>query len=340
MPPVAPRTALREAWRLDVGDYVVGAAWAHSGQRCAVGCGGGEVHVLGADGAREWLIPAHPSGLCALAWQPGGELLATAGHDGCARLWRVGQVEPVAKLQGTAGWVEHLAWSPDGRTLATASGRVVRLWHPDGAPRLETPAHASTVAGLRWSRGGDRLATIAYGGVTVWDVARGVSARELAWKGSLIALAWSPDDKVIACGSQDCSVHFWRLASGRDSEMTGYPLKPRSLVWDASSTLLATAGDATALLWDFGKGPEGTRPIELQRHELPVTALAFAPRRCALLTGAQDMGVILWEPRRTTKPVAFSFLEGEVTALAWRSDQALVLAGDSAGTVSALHLPA
>lgn len=336
----AARTALPEAWRLVLDDYLVGAAWSHDGDRCAVGGGSGAVQVFGADGARQWRIDAHRHGLAGLAWQPGGALLATAGQDGCARLWRVGQTEPVATLPGSAGWVEHLAWSPDGRTLATASGKVVRLWRPDGSPLRETPAHASTVAGMHWSRKGDQLAVIAYGAVRIWDVAKGQLARELPWKGSLVSVAWSPDGKVIACGSQDCTVHFWRLASGRDSEMSGYPLKPSALAFDATSTLLATSGDATAMLWDFGRGPEGSRPIELARHELPIRALAFAPRRCALLTGAQDMGVILWEPRRTTKPVAFAFLEGEVTALAWRGDQSLALAADSAGHLACLRIPA
>lgn len=340
MPPLSPRAALPEGWRFAAGDYVVGVDWAHGGRRCAVGCGAGAVHVLGADGARQWRIDAHEGGLCDLAWQPGGDLLATAGQDGFARLWRVGAVAPVATLGGGGAWVEHLAWSPDGRTLATTSGRVARLWEADGAPRMETPAHPSTVAGVRWGRKGERFVTIAYGGATVWDAARGASAASLPWKGSLIALAWSPDEKVVACGSQDCSVHFWRLTTGRDSEMTGYPLKPRALGWDSTSSLLATAGDTAALLWDFSKGPEGTRPIELKRHELPLTALAFAPRRCALVTGAQDMGVILWEPRRSTKPVAFAFLEGEVTSLAWRADQSMLLAADSVGTVAALHIPA
>jgi len=336
---VTPRNALTEAWRFHAEDYVIGVDWAHGGARCAVGGGAGEVTILGADGTRQWRMTAHQRGLSALAWQPGGDLLATAGQDGCARLWRVGAKEPVATLPGHGAWVEQLAWSPDGRLLATASGRVVRLWNADGSSRLETPAHASTVTGMRWGRKGDRLATIAYGGVSVWEVSRGQLSRTLPWRGSLIALAWSPDEKVIACGSQDRSVHFWRLTTGRDSEMTGYPLKPGALVWDSTSTLLGTLGDATALVWDFSKGPEGTGPLELARHQLPLTALAFAPRRCALVTGAQDMGVILWEPRRSTRPVAFAFLEGEVTSFSWRADQSLVLAGDSVGTVAALSIP-
>jgi WD40 repeat protein len=88
------------------------------------------------------------------------------------------------------------------------------------------------------------------------------------------------DAKVIACGSQDASVHFWRLKSGKDSEMTGYPFKPKALAWDRESKLLATAGDAKVTVWDFrGKGPEGSRPIQLESHKGVCTRLAFSPRK-------------------------------------------------------------
>jgi len=199
---------------------------------------------------------------------------------------------------------------------------------------VETEPMPSAVTALAWGRKGTQLATTCYGGVHVWNVAESARTRHLAWKGSLISMAWSPDEKVIACGSQDCSVHFWRLETGRDSEMTGYPFKPRALAWDSQSTLLATAGDATVTLWDFaGKGPEGRPPLQLEGHKGACTRLAFSPRKGVLASGAQDTSVLLWEPRRGTKPIGYAFLEDEITSLVWHPDHRGLLGGDASGNL-------
>ena len=158
--------------------------------------------------------------------------------------------------------------------------------------------------------------------------------RHLEWKGSLISLAWSPDAKVIACGSQDCSVHFWRLASGQDSQMTGYPYKPKALAWDRESSLLATSGGPAVTVWDFrGKGPEGTRPVRLEAHHGVCTQLAFSPRKGILASGSQDTSVLLWEPRRCEKPIRFAFLEDEVTGLCWHPEHHTLIGTDASGVV-------
>ncbi len=118
--------------------------------------------------------------------------------------------------------------------------------------------------------------------------------------------------------------------------MSGYPFKPRALSWDDESKLLATSGDATVTAWDFrGKGPEGTRPIRLAAHKGVCTQLAFRPRKGVLASGSQDMSVLLWEPRRSTKPVAFAFLEDEVTGLCWLPQLPLLIGTDASGTVCA-----
>jgi WD40 repeat protein len=295
----------------------------------------GEVVVVDSTtGERRWSTRAHQGRALSIAFSPKAPGLATGGEDGRARLFDV-EGKALAELPAkTSGWVERVAWSPDGERLATASGRHVRLWSARGEPFLETEAHESTVLAIGWRRDGRQLASCCYGGVHLWPIERGATARHLAWKGSLISLAWSPDGKVIACGSQDRSVHFWRLATGNDSEMSGYPFKPRALGWDAASSLLATAGDATVTLWDFrGKGPEGTRPIQLEGHKALCTVLTFAPKAGILATGAEEGGVLLWEPRKGNRPTRFAFLEDQPTALVWSPRADALIGADSGGHV-------
>jgi len=329
---VAPgKTELGRGWLLDAGDYVVDLAMSADGALVAAALGSGEVVCVEAkSGDVCWRAAAHPGGALAVAFSRDG-LLATAGQDGRARIFGA-RGDSIADLPGAGGWVDHVAWAPSGELLATSSGRVVRLWTARGEPRLETGAHPSTVAGIAWRSDGREIATCSYGGVHLWTVETGARARHFAWKGSLVSLAWSPDDAVIACGSQDASVHFWRLSTGNDSEMRGYPFKPKALAWDGRGTMLATAGDATVTVWMFeGKGPEGKPPKQLEGHLALCTALAFAPRSGQLASGAEDMGILVWEPRRGTKPVRFAFLRDAVTKLVWHPDGKRLVAADASG---------
>jgi hypothetical protein len=278
--PAAKRVELIVRARVELGEYVTALAVGADGL-VVVGLGDGQLVGIELPKGRErFRVAAHPGGVLGLAVSPDGQRIATCGGEPTARLWSATGAAIAALPAGGRAWVEHVAWSPDGAHVAIAAGRAVRVWTATGAPRLESEALPSTVAGLAWRADSAGLAAIAYGGVHLLPLLEGGVARHLAWKGSLISVAWSPDGKILACGSQDASVHFWRLPAGKDSEMTGYPAKPKALAWDRESSLLATGGDATVTVWDFrGKGPEGSRPIQLAAHEGLCTQLAFHPKK-------------------------------------------------------------
>lgn len=335
MKPVSqPRTELEPAFRLDLGEYVTCAAVASDGLLAAVGLGNGELVLvdLGTGGVVSRRA-AHDGGVLSVSFAPDGRGFVTSGQDAEARLWdRSGA--PVRRLPGGGkGWVEHAVWSPRGDRIATASGKVVRLWTPTGDPMFETEPLASTVTGLSFREDGSGLAASTYGGVHLLPMVDGATPKHFVWKGSLVSVALSPDGKIVACASQDNSVHFWRVATGRDSEMTGYPFKPKSLAWDRESKLLATSGDSRITIWDFrGKGPEGTKPIQLAAHKGVVTTLAFSPDSGHLASGSEDMSVLVWEPRRGARPLRFAFLEDQITTLSFVRGSLRVCVGDAQGT--------
>jgi WD40 repeat protein len=324
------------AWSATVGDYATALSISNDGNLASVGNAAGHVHVFDVQtGAIHCRIRAHSGSVMAAVWSPTEARLATAGQDGVARLYD-SQGAELATLSGGAAWVEHVAWAPDGKRLATGAGRSLRLWTNQGEPLLEVPDHESTLTDMAWNRKGTELATACYGGVRIFKTRANEPSRHLPWQGSLISLAWSPDDAVIACGTQERSVHFWRLAKNRESEMSGFAAKPRALSWDAAGKLLATGGDTAVGVWVFeGKGPEGKAPIELTGHQALCTALAFHPQLPRLASGADDTGVIVWDPRQATTPVAFGFLEETVTRVAWSPNGKLLVAADAAGTVRA-----
>ena len=173
--------------------------------------------------------------------------------------------------------------------------------------------------------------------MSFWDPASGGLRERLDWKGSLISLAVSPDGAIVACGSQDRTVHFWRRQTGEDSMMSGYPYKPAAIAFDPSARLLATSGAEYATVWSFGgAGPEGTTPGLLEVHEDLVSALAFAhggPR----LASADRVGLVaLWDldDRGQGRATGAAFATAAVEALAWRPGDRALVAADAAGGVS------
>ncbi len=300
----------------------------------AIGTGAGIVALLDADsGAVLRSVLAHAGGVTSLGWSSGGHALASAGHDGRACLYDARGNE-LAVLSRPNEPMEHVAWSPGGEWLATASGPVARIWSATGQLAWTTDAHEGAITGLAWNPRGSELATICFGGVQLFGIAPEPSTRRLPWRGSLISLAWSPTGAVLACGTQQSSVRFWRTTNGQNSEMLGFKAKPRALAWSSTGGLLATAGDKTVSVWIFDDaGPEGRSPIQLVGHDALCTALAFHPRSDCLASGADDMRVLLWAPGTSTSAIAQARLNETVTTLGFTTDGARLIAADAAGTV-------
>jgi WD40 repeat protein len=335
------RSELPPQWRVEFGEYVRALDWDKTGKLALVGLANGRMTgVMASDGRSAFDVLAHDGGIKQVAIAPTGDLFCTCGEDSVAKLWSM-DGKLVRELEGyDSRWVEAVAWAPSGRLLSVAAGRRVRVWSNHGEPLTESEALPSTVTGLAWSGDENVVAAACYGGVYLLPTLAGATMRLLPWKGSLISIAWSPDGKVIACATQESTVHFWRVASGDDAQMSGYRFKPQSLAWDRDSKLLATSGDDTITVWDFsGRGPEGTQPLQLRGHQALCTRVTFSPDRCVLATAGEDHSVLLWEPRKTRSPIRYAFLEDAVTAIAWNLAGTHLLAADAAGYVACMEVP-
>lgn len=183
------------------------AALNAQGTRIAVG-EGTEVAVYDtATGLPLARCVGHTGAVWGLAFQPGGERLASAGADGRIRLWDP-QGNQLAVWADPAGKPLHsVSWRPDGQRLA-AAGRS-RLWYlfDPGAqqPLLQGHGHNDTVYRAAFNPAGNRLATIDFsGGLCIWDAGDG----RLLYHHQLPAttawsLAYTPDGRELAVGTQD-----------------------------------------------------------------------------------------------------------------------------------------
>ena len=333
-----PLGVLNQGWSAMVGDYAIAGGWSRSGEALVVGDTEGGVYAFEGDsGATAWeRRGVHDGGVLSVAIHPSGATFATAGQDGRVLIWNAVEGQVSRAIEVGNGWVENLAWSPDGQRLAASCSREVHAYDADGAEVWRSDEHPSTVSAIAWS-GEKELATACYGRVSFFGAATGELRQKLEWQGSLVSMVLSSDGGIVVCGSQDNSVHFWRRATGQDSEMFGYPVKPSALAFDDTGTLLATGGGESVTVWCFRrKGPEGTRPGVLQFHVEPVTTLAFAPGAMRLASGGRDGAVVVWSLQRNGKggPIGAEDLGASVAELYWRPDGGALAALDARGGVT------
>lgn len=319
---------LTSLFTLDISDYPAAISWSNDGRWLAVGTTAGEVLLIDTTQGlccRRWL--AHDKGLHHISWHPNRMLLATSGQDGCARLWQITpdaevgkRAElPLAEVPGGSDWVEQLAWRPDGGQLAVSAGRAVQVYDCEGVLQQQWLFPHSTVAGLAWRQKGAQLAAAGYGGVFLYAPLNPDSPPEqLAWKGSLENVAWSPDGKVIAAGCQDKTVHFWYLKGRKDAMMSGFEGKPKALAWNRNGRWLAVAASADIIVWPFdGKGPEGRSPTTMALHRDLLTSVAFAPKGEWLLAGCRGGLLSVWSRVGAVAPTAVLEMPSAVALAGW-----------------------
>lgn len=300
-------------------------------RRAAFAFGDGKIRLHDLEKGEISDIEAHGDGtaLC-LAQDVGQEGFLSGGDDG--RLVRIdakGATAEVLKVQGK--WIEHVACHAEAKMIAAAAGKQAILLGPKGERRLD---HPSSVGGLAFAPQGKRLAVAHYGGVSLWWTASEGSAKLLPWKGSHVALRYSPDGKHVMTGMQDGELHGWRLADGQDMRMSGYPAKPLSLDWTDKPPYLASSGSEAIILWPFsGKdGPMGKPPLEIgQGGGALVTMVAAHPSIAVVAAGFENGLVIAADVVSRRTITVKNPGEGRISALAWSPDGRFLLIGSEEG---------
>ncbi len=306
-PSLCVRDAADGLVSFDLQEPISSLDWSPDGKNVVIaGTEGSLAIVDAASGNLRSQLSGH-RGVMQVAWSPNGLWVASGGQDGKTKLWHFHTGELFKELPGGAAWVEHVAWSPDGGVLASAAGKYLRLWTFTGEMTSEFASHESTVTALQFRGDGKGVATACYGKIRCFRLDAARPYQTLAWKSSLISMAWSPNGRFIAAGTQENSIQFFRLQSRGEPplEMSGYPSKVRHLAWDHTGQFLATNSREVAIVWNVsGKGPEGTIPLQLAGHPAAITAVAWQKHGDLLASGCEAGIVIIWNPPQCPWPVA------------------------------------
>ncbi|MFT4111293.1 WD40 repeat domain-containing protein [Silvibacterium sp.] len=338
MPGVAELTVegtLPKLWAAELDEAAVSVSGASSKRWLAAASASGAVYLYSTDTGtqlRRW--PAHHLGAIAVSWNPKRDLLASAGQDGKVCLWTPDSDAPVASLDCGSGWAEHIAWSPSGRYLATACGRTLRLWSEAGELLQSFDEQPNTIAGIDWRYDSQELVSACYGQVVFWRPSENSPKRTFEWKGSMLCLAWSPDGRYLCHGNQDSTVHFWIVATGKELQMSGYPMKVAQICWERRSKYLATAGSPHITVWDCsGKGPAGRKPQTLVHHRMPIIAMRYQQDGPLLASGCAEGRIAIWRPSKRDIPDMTALVGSPITDVAWGVGGGLLAVGTEDGRV-------
>ncbi len=240
-------------------------------------------------------------------------------------------------LHGHAGEVLAVAWSGDGRWLASAAGdSVIWLWDAFAGRPVVSLRAGGEVSSLAWSAGSHRLAAGTRAGVVVWETADLDSGpRRLGAGAASYAVAFSPDGRRLAATRNDDSVRILEVEPGSDGHLTLTGARDwlPTVVWSPDGRTVAAAGmDQVIRQWDANTGEEKGMPI--WRHTEGVMSLAWSADGRFLASGSLDGTVMLWEPATGERqgPPLDSMI-GPVGSVAWNGDSRTLAVGGIDGRV-------
>ncbi len=224
------------------------------GKTLAVGCHDGTVYLLDMGARTVRPLSGHSDQIRAVAFAPGGRLLASAALNGTIRLWDHAAGRMVRTLATNVGKPQAMDYSPDGKLLAVTGGPSVRLLDTTTGKTLAQMRDGNTSTWvLRFSPDGELLASAGGGPkVRLWDVAARKLARRLVGHDSAVfGLRFSPDGKLLASGSADKTVRLWPIQGGKPRILREHTGSVQGLAFHPDGRLLFTsASDRTVKTWD------------------------------------------------------------------------------------------
>ena len=195
-----------------------------------------------------------------------------------------------------------VAFSPDGRRLATASyDRTIQLWDAGSGRPIGQPltGHTDPVSAVVFSPDGHRLASASGDGtIRLWDAGSGrpIGQPLTGHTGAVFSVVFSPDGLRLASAGADKTVRIWDAETREPigQPLTGHTDEVTSVAFSPTGLRLASASvDKSVRLWDADTGAAVGQP--LLGHTEKLFGVVFSPDGHRLASASFDQSVRLWD---------------------------------------------
>lgn len=247
--------------------------------------------------------PGH-GGVNAMAFSPGGTLLATATSSG-AYVWDVRTRKEISSLDRYQNNYTAMAFSPEGNVVAySGPDGVIDMWNVKQRHQIGSFGGSGIpAASLAFNPNGKELAVGYFdGSAQIWSPSSGrllftlndqAGQQKSVCGDHITEIAFSPDGKTLAAGDCNGSTYLWNPATGRQTATLSDPGSTSSvsgIAFSGSGTTLASADydQSTTYLWDVS-----TRRVIATLSD-PVVAVAASSRGSTLATISNAGYAYLW----------------------------------------------
>ncbi|MEH2323580.1 MAG: serine/threonine-protein kinase [Nostoc sp.] len=256
-------------------------------------------------------LSGHSHAVKSVAFSPDGQILASASDDKTIKLWQIETLKEICTLLGHSHAVKSVAFSPDGQILASASwDKTIKLWDVKTGKEICTiTGHQLQVNSVAFSPQGQILASASYDRtIRLWQIPALESfPTEIqnrpcysllstlsghAW--AVLTVAFSPDGRILATGSDDNTIKLWEVNSGQlICTLVGHSWSVVAVAFTADGeTLLSASCDKTVKLWRVSTAEE---IMTLSGHVDSVSAVAVSQVRQLIASGSKDKTIKLWQ---------------------------------------------
>jgi WD40 repeat protein/DNA-binding SARP family transcriptional activator len=266
-------------------------------------------------------------------------IVLASGSQNTIALWDIERGQVIDVLRGHTREIQNLAFSPDGRMLASGShdGKIL-LWDvgiPERSRMLGSlQGHSKTVSALVFHPNSAILASgSADCTIRLWDCST-LQARQIlqGHASDVAALDFSADGQTLVSASSDRMVRWWDVQTGRALDLlNGYIDTIHALSFRPDGRHLASGGaDGMIRIWESG---HGRLERSLRGHTGQVLSVAFSPDARFLVTGGTDGTIRIWDAASGQSLRTLRGHTGAVKSLAFHPDGKLLASGGGDHTI-------